>query len=175
MSLSWPASVGATGYHVKRALFSGGPYVNVACPIASSYTDTGLAGGTTYYYVVSASYSAGPNAGGESADSIEASATPAAGGPPAAPTNVTASTGNPRGSVSLRWTQSASPGLTKNSIYRRTSSGSYSATPTATINPTSSYLDNKLTSGITYCYVVTAVSAGGESAKSQPEACAKAK
>ena len=175
VSLSWSASVGATGYHVKRALFSGGPYVNVACPIASSYTDTGLAGGTTYYYVVSASYSAGPNAGGESADSIEASATPAAGGPPAAPTNVTASSGNPRGSVSLRWTQSASPGLTKNSIYRRTSSGSYSTTPTATINPTSSYLDNKLTSGITYCYVVTAVSAGGESAKSQPEACAKAK
>ena len=76
VSLSWPASVGATSYNVKRATVSGGPYTTVACATTTSYTDTGLTGGTTYYYVVSAAYSAGLNAGGVSADSIEASATP---------------------------------------------------------------------------------------------------
>src|SRR5205823_6210138 len=35
--------------------------------------------GTTYYYVVSADYTGGPVAGGESADSTQVSATPASG------------------------------------------------------------------------------------------------
>jgi fibronectin type 3 domain-containing protein len=268
VSLSWPASVGATSYHVKRARVSGGPYTTVACATTASYTDTGLIGGTTYYYVVSAAYSAGLNGGGESTDSTEASATPqglappsapaalaatpgdkqvalnwsassgatgyivkratVSGGPyatiaspssttytntglingttyyyvvsavnsagesgnspqvsatplpptppptPAAPTSVTASSGPPKGGVTLRWSQSTTPGVTQNNIYRRTSSGSYLSTPTATISAATSYVDTKLTSGSTYCYQVTAVSSGGESAKSS-EVCAKAK
>jgi hypothetical protein len=172
--LSWPASVGATSYHVKRALVSGGPYVGVACTTTTAYTDTGVINGTPYYYVVSAAYTAGPNAGGESADSSEASATSLA-STPAAPTNVTAAPGNPRGSVSLRWTQSATAGVTQNYIYRRTSTGSYPSTPTVKIAAGTTYLDTKLTSGANYCYVVTAVSSGGESTRSQPEACARAK
>lgn len=174
VTLSWPASTGATSYHVKRSLVSGGPYVSVGCTTSTSYTDSGLANGTTYYYVVSAAYSAGPDAGGESADSPEVNAT-AVVTPPAAPTNVSASTGPPRGAVSLRWTQSASPGITQNKIYRRLNSGSYTSAPTATIAASTTYLDSKLVSGSTYCYVVTAVNSGGESAKSQPEACARAK
>ena len=75
IALSWPASVSATSYHVKRSSVSGGPYVTVGCTSASSYTDSGLANGTTYYYVVSAAYNANPDAGGESTDSTEASAT----------------------------------------------------------------------------------------------------
>ncbi len=76
VSLSWAASIGASGYHVKRSSTSGGPYVGIACPTGTSYVDTGLTNGTTYYYVVSASYTGGPDAGGESADSSEASTTP---------------------------------------------------------------------------------------------------
>ena len=76
VALSWPASVGATSYNVKHALFSGGPYTTVGCTTMTTDTDTGLLNGTTYYYVVSASYAGGPNAGGESADSSEVSATP---------------------------------------------------------------------------------------------------
>jgi hypothetical protein len=76
VSLSWAASVAATSYHLKRALVSGGPYQGIACTTIRSYTDTGLTSGTTYDYVVSAAYQGGPNAGGESADSIQASATP---------------------------------------------------------------------------------------------------
>ena len=174
VTLSWPASAGATSYHVKRSLVSGGPYVGVGCTSATTYTDSGLTNGTTYYYVVSASYTAGQDAGGESTDSAEASAIAQA-NPPVAPTGVTASTGSPRASVSLRWTQSASSGITQNYIYRRTSTGSYPSAPTAKVSASTSYLDNKLTSGATYCYVVSAVNGGGESAKSQPEACSRAK
>jgi fibronectin type 3 domain-containing protein len=74
--LSWTASAGATSYHVKRGPTSGGPYTQIAAPTVTTFTDTGLADGTTYYYVVSA-----VNAAGESANSSEASATPAAAAP----------------------------------------------------------------------------------------------
>jgi hypothetical protein len=73
VSLSWTASSGATSYHVKRASASGGPYTQVGAPTTTSYTNTGLTNGTTYFYVVSAL-----NATGESANSSQASATPAA-------------------------------------------------------------------------------------------------
>jgi len=71
VSLTWTTSNGATGYHVKRATTSGGPYTQTGAPTSASYTDTALTNGTTYYYVVSAL-----NASGESANSSQASATP---------------------------------------------------------------------------------------------------
>ena len=80
VSLSWSAVTGATGYHVKRSLDNGGPYIGVGCTTTSTtFSDTGLTNGTTYYYVVSADFTAGPNAGGESADSNQVTATPVAG------------------------------------------------------------------------------------------------
>jgi hypothetical protein len=58
--LRWQPSFGATSYTVKRATSSGGTYSTVASGItASSYTDTTVANGTTYYYVVTATNSAG--------------------------------------------------------------------------------------------------------------------
>ncbi|OGZ12020.1 MAG: hypothetical protein A2942_02230 [Candidatus Lloydbacteria bacterium RIFCSPLOWO2_01_FULL_50_20] len=73
-SLSWSASSGATSYRVKRSTTSGGPYTTVASGVTeTSYSDTGLTNGTTYYYVVSAA-----NADGESVDSAQASVTPVA-------------------------------------------------------------------------------------------------
>jgi hypothetical protein len=71
VSLTWTASTGATSYHVKRSTTSGGPYTQVAAPSTTSDADTGLTNGTTYFYVVSAL-----NSAGESADSLQASATP---------------------------------------------------------------------------------------------------
>src|SRR5262249_53770544 len=100
VSRSWPASAGATFYDVKRAPVSGGPYVAVACPGGTNYTDTSLANGATYFYVVSAAYTAGPNAGGESADSSQASATPQAAVPPA-PGGLTATPGSAQ--LALSW------------------------------------------------------------------------
>ncbi|HTQ62229.1 MAG TPA: glycoside hydrolase family 44 protein [Candidatus Solibacter sp.] len=71
IGFTWNASTGATSYHLKRATTTGGPYAQVAAPTSTSYTDTGLTNGTTYYYVVSAL-----NAAGESANSTQVSATP---------------------------------------------------------------------------------------------------
>lgn len=76
VELSWTASSGATSYNVKRATTSGGPYTTVAAGVAAtSYTNTGLTNGTTYYYVVSA-----VNSAGESANSAQVAATPSGGG-----------------------------------------------------------------------------------------------
>ncbi|RAV22231.1 Kelch repeat-containing protein [Paenibacillus contaminans] len=74
VDLSWSAVAGATGYNVKRSTTEGGPYTTIATGVAgTTYTDTAVTNGTTYYYVVTA-----VNAGGESANSNEASATPQA-------------------------------------------------------------------------------------------------
>ncbi|WP_052339923.1 cellulase family glycosylhydrolase [Gorillibacterium massiliense] len=74
VALSWTASAGATSYNVKRATTSGGTYTTVATGLtATSYSDTGLTNGTTYYYAVSAA-----NSAGESTNSTQVSATPAA-------------------------------------------------------------------------------------------------
>lgn len=103
IALSWAASVAATSYHLKRSLTSGGPYVTVACTNSTSYTDSGLTSGVTYYYVVSAAYQANPDVGGESADSSEASATAQASANfsiSASPNSVSVQQGN-NGSVTI--------------------------------------------------------------------------
>jgi hypothetical protein len=175
ISLSWLASAGATSYHVKRANVSNGPYQNVACPTGTSYTDTAVTNGTTFFYTISAAFSGNPNAGGESGNSVEANATPKGPAPAPAtpPTGLTAKATKP-GTINLQWVQSSTSGVTQNSIYRRTSSGTYSSTPLATVSATTSYRDSTATSRTTYCYAVTATSPGGQSAVSN-EACATAK
>jgi hypothetical protein len=71
ISLSWTASSGATSYNVKRSTTSGGPYATIASSVTTTtYTDSGLTTGRTYYYVVTA-----VNAAGESAPSNQAGAT----------------------------------------------------------------------------------------------------
>ncbi len=68
--VSGPADI--TAYIVKRANVSGGPYANMATNVGNvSYTDTGLANNTTYYYAVNA-----VNFLGDGADSAEAAVTP---------------------------------------------------------------------------------------------------
>lgn len=54
VQLIWNNAVGATNYDVRRALISGGPYTTVGATSGTNDTDSGLANGTTYYYVVSA-------------------------------------------------------------------------------------------------------------------------
>lgn len=75
--LGWSAAAGATGYRVHRSGSAGGPYAEIADVATTSHTDTTVANGFAYYYVVTA-YSAD----GESFDSIEVSATPEPPPPP---------------------------------------------------------------------------------------------
>jgi hypothetical protein len=71
VSLTW-SSVGGSNitYNVKRSTSSGGPYTTITNISSTSYTDTSVLNGTTYYYVVSA-----VGAGGEGPDSAPVSVT----------------------------------------------------------------------------------------------------
>jgi fibronectin type 3 domain-containing protein len=156
VNLTWTASAGATSYHVKRSTMNGGPYTQVSSPTSANFMDSGLANGTTYYYVVSAL-----NSAGESANSLQATATPAAPAtPPAAPTGLQATAGNAQ--VSLTW--SAGAGAQSYHVKRSTTNGgpyTQVAAPTATND-----VDSGLTNGTAYYYVVSALNAVGESANS---------
>lgn len=156
VALAWTASSGATGYHVKRATTSGGPYTQVSAPNTASYNDTALTNGTTYYYVVSAI-----NLAGESVNSAQVSATPVAPGKiPAPPSNLVATPGNAQ--VALAW--SASSGATSYHVKRATASGGpYTQVGAPAVT---SYVDTSLTNGTTYYYVVSALNSAGESANS---------
>ncbi len=95
--LRWQQSFGATGYTVQRATTSGGPYTTIAANVTGgSYTDTSVTNGTTYYYTVVAT-----NTAGTSLNSSEDSATPvhplvnvATGGTPNDSRNNAANAGN---------------------------------------------------------------------------------
>jgi fibronectin type 3 domain-containing protein len=73
--LTWTAASGATSYNVQRSVTFGGPYTVITNATATSFTDTNVAIGTYYYYVVSAL-----NPAGESVNSAQACATPTVSG-----------------------------------------------------------------------------------------------
>ncbi len=156
VTLMWTASSGASGYRVKRATTSGGPYTQIGAPASASYTDIGLSNGTAYYYVVTAL-----NSVGESANSSQATATPTAPTQiPSVPTGLQAVAGNAQ--VSLTWTTNS--GATSYHVKRATTSGgpyTQIAAPVST-----SYTDTSVTNGTTYYYVVSALNSAGESANS---------
>ncbi len=160
VSLSWAASSGATSYNVYRATSAGGQGTT---PIATnvtttSFVNTPLANGTTYYFRVAA-----VNTAGTSALSNEASATPTAPLPatPPAPTGLAATAGDAQ--VSLSW--AASSGATSYNVYRATSAGGQGTTPIAS-SLTTTYLNTGLSNSTAYYYRVAAVNSSGTSALS---------
>jgi len=156
IALSWSASSGATSYNVLRSTTSGSGYSSLATGLTTtSYTNTGLVNGTAYYYVVTAT-----NTAGTSGNSSQATATPRV-GIPAAPTGLTATGGNTQ--VALSWT--ASSGATSYNVLRSTTSGS-GFTSVATGITTTSYTNTGLSNGTLYYYVVTATNTSGTSGDS---------
>ena len=155
-SISWTAPAGGapTGYNVKRSATPTSGYTILGTPpttTTSSYADTGLTGGSTYYYVVS---SINTVATCESDNSTPASVTavnPCT--PPVAPV-VTATPDNAH--VDLSWPPSA--GATSYSVGRSVTPGTgYSSTTSiTTCTTTCSYADINVSNGTTYYYVVTA-------------------
>ena len=62
INLSWTAStdnVGVSGYQIWRATTSTGPFTQIGTTTATSFTNSGLITGTTYWYYVTASDAAG--------------------------------------------------------------------------------------------------------------------
>jgi thermitase len=85
--------------------------------------------------------------------------------PPVAPTGLAAAAGVRR--VNLSWTQSRSPGVTGDRIYRAAGSGSLARL--ATLPASTTYADTSVRTGIRYTYRVSALnSAGKESGLSTP-------
>jgi hypothetical protein len=72
VTLTWNPVPGATGYNVKRATTSGGPYAVIGSNVAgTAYTDASVSNGVAYFYVVTALVS-----GSEGPNSVEVSAAP---------------------------------------------------------------------------------------------------
>jgi len=161
-TISWTASTGAASYNIYYGTAAGvtkSSPTKVTGIIGTSQNVTGLNNGTKYYFVVTA-----VNGILESPESLEVSATPAAIPPPAAPTNLVATAGNSK--ADLAWTASA--GAASYNVYMATSSPVVPGAGTLVasgISGTSRSITS-LNPGTTYYFVVTAVSANGESGKS---------
>jgi len=82
INLSWSPSIDAASYNLKRSTTDGTGYSIIANLTATNYPDTAVTNGVTYFYVVSAT-----NSAGESADSLQASTAPL---PSAAPASINA-------------------------------------------------------------------------------------
>jgi len=148
--LQWNAVTGATYYNVLRSTNNGGSFTTIASLATTNYTDTGLANGTIYYYVVDA-----VNGNGASANSSQISAT----GPPLPPTGLNATAGYAQ--VALSWT--AASGASSYAVLRSTSSGAETIVATTT---TPNYTDTGLANGTTYYYEVSAINNSGQGANS---------
>jgi fibronectin type 3 domain-containing protein len=162
INLSWNAITGALSYKVYCGSSSTGSYDPVGFPGGNSYTDSGLAASTTYFYKVAAVNSTGEGPQSQHAVAI----TQGSGGtlPPTAPTGLKVTSPSSSG-ISLSWNEvSGASGGYK--VYRaNTSTANY-----VLIDPNSttatSFTDTTITSGTSYYYKVTALNANGESPKS---------
>ncbi|MCH3963530.1 MAG: fibronectin type III domain-containing protein [Clostridium sp.] len=160
IKLNWDVVSGADSYNIYRSDSEAGEYSKVGSASGTSYENTGLESGKTYYYKITA-----VNGAGESEKSASASAathnetpTPAL---PGVPTGLQAS-GLDESSIRLSWNNVS--GADSYNIYRsETEAGEYSK-----VGSTSgtSYEDTGLESGKTYYYKVTAVNGAGESERS---------
>jgi fibronectin type 3 domain-containing protein len=162
VALTWTAStdnVAVTGYRVFR---NG---VQVAAPSGTSYTDTGLANGTSYTYTVAA-VDAAANASAQSSPGV--AATPADTLAPTVPSGLVATGGNAQ--VALTWTASTdNVGVTGYHVYRSSGGGAYAqiATPA-----TAFYTDTTVTNGTAYSYRVAAVDAASNASAQSSTATA---
>ena len=150
-TLSWNSVATAISYTIY---WSKTPNVAIGTnttPVGSllTFTFPGLTNGTAYHYIVAAT-----NAGGQGPASNEVTGTPGA-APLSPPVLTSVTPGITQNTIA--W--SAVGGATGYNLYRGTSPGVYSLLG----GFTSPHVDSGLTAGITYYYVVTDVSIGGES------------
>jgi uncharacterized membrane protein len=151
VALSWNTVTVATAYNVKRSTTSGGPYTTIAAGVSgTNYLDGTAVNGIRYYYVVTA-----VDASRESANSNETSAKPLA--TPLAPTRLAAKVAKAK--VTLTWSQSTSPEIQRNRVFRSTNGGAF--VMIASIPAGLTWSDSSVSSKTPYRYVVTAVNTLG--------------
>ena len=153
VTLTWSSVAAATEYNVKRSTIDGSGYSTVDSGVTmTNFSDTQVANGVTYYYVVSAA-----NATGESTNSAQVSAMPL----PPAPANLTASGTNLL--INLQWNSVAS--ASSYNLKRGTDNGGPYLTVIGGLTATN-YADDDVTNAVTYYYVVSAQAGDGESTNS---------
>ncbi|MGA2651526.1 MAG: malectin domain-containing carbohydrate-binding protein [Terracidiphilus sp.] len=169
IGLSWGAVTPPADCSISSYTVYGGTTANPTTVIASgvtgmTYSNTGLAASTTYYYLVKA-----VDADGTSAASNQASAetsAPSCTTVPSAPTGLTA-TASSSTAIGLSWTPVTPPANCSISSY--TVYGGTTANPTTVIASGvtgTTYSNTGLTASTTYYYVVRAVDGDGTSAAS---------
>lgn len=156
-SLSWAAPADDGGMPVTLyTVYRDGAYIANVSATVTSYVDTGLEDGTTYTYTVTAT-----NDVGEGDASSPASTTTFA--VPAAPQDLSATTGPGPGEIALSWNAPLDDGgtnVTSYNLYRSTTTGGPYAV-IASLTGTA-YQDTGLGDDTAYFYVVSAVNAVGE-------------
>jgi len=162
INLTWTDnSSNESGFRIEQAASSSGPWNQRATTgaNATSYSDTALAGGTTYYYRIRAY-----NCAGDSSNSNTSSATTLGTVPPP-PTGLTA-TPYSSSQINVAWTDVT--GETTYYIERATASaGPYTQIGTTSAN-VALYSSGGLTTSTTYYYRVRAYNAVGYSNYSTP-------
>ncbi|MEN8163102.1 MAG: hypothetical protein ABFS37_03155, partial [Acidobacteriota bacterium] len=163
--ITWSSAAGADEYYIKRSMISGGPYTQVGTVSdpTTSYIDTTVSGGVTYYYVVT-TYDAVDDCESGLSNEDSASTTGSCTLPPnfdglqsvTTPQDATCT-------LDLAWTAATAPcgGAITYNIYRDTTSGFTPGAPLVTGVTGISYSDTDgLVSGTPYYYIVRAVDSG---------------
>ena len=153
VALSWTASSGATSYNIYRGARSGGETLLQRGVPGTTFEDSGLGDGQTYYYEVAA-----VNGSGESGRSGEVSVVTKA----PAPTDFGASAGDAQ--VVLKWSVSAT--ATGYRVYRDTLGGVGGAANFFTTG--TSFTDTGLVNGTTYYYQLAPINVSGENSLTGP-------
>ena len=154
VGLLWTAVPGADGYAVQRSVSSNGSYSNIATvSLDPVFRDTNLPSGIKYYYRVAAT-----NAAGEGPSSTYVGG----GRIPPAPVGISAMPESAR--VRLSWEAGDLDSTV--SVKRTTQSGGPYTTVASGISGTS-FMDEAVTAGSSYYYVLTFSNGAGESLPSQ--------
>jgi fibronectin type 3 domain-containing protein len=154
ITLIWPPANRAASYKVYRSAVDTGAFPLFDSVATDTFSDTGLAAGTTYYYKISAVNDSGKT------------------GPPAsltastitrAPAGVNASAVS-SSRIAITWP--AVTGAATYNVYRSTvDTGTYSAIGSVAAD---TFSDTGLAAGATYYYRISGVNSSGESEKSAP-------
>jgi agmatine deiminase len=161
INLAWTDnSNNETGFKIERSIGPRGNFVQIAIVGANvkTYSDTGLSSPLVHFYRVRAT-----NAFGDSAYSNIASAVPAGGILPVAPSNLKAGAVS-KTQINLTWTDNSS-NETNFVVERKKGTSAYSVVATLGAN-TVSYSDTGLTQATTYTYRLKARNGIGDSAYS---------